>query len=292
MVALQVFGHDTAVAFANAQGPLQLNVYKPLILHDVLQSARLLDDAVRCVHAVLHRGLAPRSRPHRRAPARVADAGHGAGAAHRLLACRRDRHRRASRPDPAARGGTGLGPRRGRRLRQLGQARRDGPAARRAGGVPPRPADGSGPPARRGSCTGPPHGGTATTPLTPSRASPASDAVAASSTAGRIDGRCAIRRRWRGFAGWPFRRRGPTCGSRCGPTATCRPPAATSAAASSIAITPAGRPSATRPSTRRLLAFGRALPGLRRQRATRSGPAAGCRTARWSRWWCSCWRRR
>ena len=134
MVALQVFGHDTAVAFANAQGPLQLNVYKPLILHDVLQSARLLDDAVRCVHAVLHRGLAPRPRPHRGAPARLADAGHGAGAAHRLLACRRDRHRRAPRPDSAARGGAGLGPRLGRRLRQLGQARRDGPAARRAGG--------------------------------------------------------------------------------------------------------------------------------------------------------------
>ena len=45
MVALLVFGYDTTVALANAQRPLQLNVYKPLILHDVLQSARLLDDA-------------------------------------------------------------------------------------------------------------------------------------------------------------------------------------------------------------------------------------------------------
>ena len=59
MVALQVFGHDTAVAFANAQGPLQLNVYKPLILHDVLQSARLLDDACDAFTRFCIEGLRP-----------------------------------------------------------------------------------------------------------------------------------------------------------------------------------------------------------------------------------------
>ncbi len=44
MVAVQVFGCDAAVAFANTQGPLQLNVYKPVILHNVLTAARLLAD--------------------------------------------------------------------------------------------------------------------------------------------------------------------------------------------------------------------------------------------------------
>ena len=47
MVALQVFGADLTVASANAQGAFQLNVYKPLILHHVLQSASLLGDACR-----------------------------------------------------------------------------------------------------------------------------------------------------------------------------------------------------------------------------------------------------
>ena len=36
MVAVQVFGNDHAVAFAGSQGNFQLNVYKPVILHNVL----------------------------------------------------------------------------------------------------------------------------------------------------------------------------------------------------------------------------------------------------------------
>jgi fumarate hydratase class II len=47
MVALHVFGADATVAWANAQGAFQLNVYKPLILHHVLASAGLLRDACR-----------------------------------------------------------------------------------------------------------------------------------------------------------------------------------------------------------------------------------------------------
>ena len=41
MVAEQVFGNDHAVAFAGSQGNFQLNVYKPVILHDVLESIRV-----------------------------------------------------------------------------------------------------------------------------------------------------------------------------------------------------------------------------------------------------------
>ncbi|MDQ3963430.1 MAG: class II fumarate hydratase [Actinomycetota bacterium] len=45
MVCVQVFGNDTAVAFAGTQGTFQLNVYKPVMLHNVLESANLLADA-------------------------------------------------------------------------------------------------------------------------------------------------------------------------------------------------------------------------------------------------------
>ena len=45
MVAVQVFGNDHAVAFAGSQGNFQLNVYKPVILHNVIESIQLLADA-------------------------------------------------------------------------------------------------------------------------------------------------------------------------------------------------------------------------------------------------------
>ncbi len=45
MVAVQVMGYDAAVAFAGAGGYLELNVYKPLIIFNVLQSIKLLADA-------------------------------------------------------------------------------------------------------------------------------------------------------------------------------------------------------------------------------------------------------
>jgi fumarate hydratase class II len=45
MVCAQVLGHDAAIGFAASQGQLELNVYKPLIALDVLDSLRLLADA-------------------------------------------------------------------------------------------------------------------------------------------------------------------------------------------------------------------------------------------------------
>jgi fumarate hydratase class II len=45
MVCIQVFGNDAAVAFAGASGNFELNVFKPVILHNTLESARLLADA-------------------------------------------------------------------------------------------------------------------------------------------------------------------------------------------------------------------------------------------------------
>jgi len=45
MVCAQVFGNDAAVSFAGSQGNFELNVYKPVIVHNVLGSIRLLADA-------------------------------------------------------------------------------------------------------------------------------------------------------------------------------------------------------------------------------------------------------
>jgi fumarate hydratase, class II len=46
MVCAQVMGHDAAIGFAASQGHFELNVYKPLIAFDVLDSLRLLADAM------------------------------------------------------------------------------------------------------------------------------------------------------------------------------------------------------------------------------------------------------
>jgi len=45
MVCAQIIGNDVAVTFGGSGGQLELNVYKPLIAANVLQSARLLGDA-------------------------------------------------------------------------------------------------------------------------------------------------------------------------------------------------------------------------------------------------------
>jgi len=47
MVCAQVMGNDVAVGIGGASGNFELNVFKPLIIHNVLQSIRLLGDACR-----------------------------------------------------------------------------------------------------------------------------------------------------------------------------------------------------------------------------------------------------
>jgi len=46
MVACQVFGNDAAVAFGASQGNFELNVFKPVIIYNILQSNRLLADSM------------------------------------------------------------------------------------------------------------------------------------------------------------------------------------------------------------------------------------------------------
>ncbi|HMD32444.1 MAG TPA: class II fumarate hydratase [Candidatus Acidoferrales bacterium] len=45
MVAVQVFGNDAAIGFAGSQGNFELNVFKPVMIHNFLHSVRLLADA-------------------------------------------------------------------------------------------------------------------------------------------------------------------------------------------------------------------------------------------------------
>jgi fumarate hydratase class II len=45
MVCAQVMGNDVAVGIGGASGNFELNVFKPLIIHNVLQSLRLIGDA-------------------------------------------------------------------------------------------------------------------------------------------------------------------------------------------------------------------------------------------------------
>lgn len=58
MVCVQVFGNDASVAFAGSQGNFELNVYKPLIAFDTVESLRLLTDAMDSFRVHLVDGLA------------------------------------------------------------------------------------------------------------------------------------------------------------------------------------------------------------------------------------------
>ncbi|MBV8857199.1 MAG: class II fumarate hydratase [Acidobacteria bacterium] len=47
MVAVQVLGNDAAIGFAGSQGNFELNVFNPVMIHNLLHSIRLLKDACR-----------------------------------------------------------------------------------------------------------------------------------------------------------------------------------------------------------------------------------------------------
>ncbi|HBT31548.1 MAG TPA: class II fumarate hydratase [Pusillimonas sp.] len=59
MVCVQVFGNDAATAFAGTQGNFQLNVYKPVMVHNVLESIQLLGDACGAFNRFCAEGIEP-----------------------------------------------------------------------------------------------------------------------------------------------------------------------------------------------------------------------------------------
>jgi fumarate hydratase class II len=59
MLCAQVFGNDVALNIGGASGHFELNVYKPLIIHAFLQSARLLTDGMASFEEHCVRGIEP-----------------------------------------------------------------------------------------------------------------------------------------------------------------------------------------------------------------------------------------
>ena len=59
MVCVQVMGNDAAIAIAGSQGNFELNVFKPLIIHNFLNSVRLLSNACEMFTAHCVEGIEP-----------------------------------------------------------------------------------------------------------------------------------------------------------------------------------------------------------------------------------------
>ncbi len=57
MVCAQVHGNDAAIGLAGSQGNFELNVFKPVIIHNFLHSVRLLADACRCFREFCVEGI-------------------------------------------------------------------------------------------------------------------------------------------------------------------------------------------------------------------------------------------
>jgi len=59
MLCCQVMGNDVAIGIAGASGNFELNVFKPVIAHNLLQSIRLLGDGMRGFERHCVRGITP-----------------------------------------------------------------------------------------------------------------------------------------------------------------------------------------------------------------------------------------
>ncbi|GHH43094.1 hypothetical protein GCM10007982_09410 [Helicobacter pylori] len=59
MVAVQVMGNDTAIGIAASQGNFELNVFKPVIIYNFLQSLRLLSDSMESFNIHCAIGIEP-----------------------------------------------------------------------------------------------------------------------------------------------------------------------------------------------------------------------------------------
>ncbi|MCC2954516.1 class II fumarate hydratase [Massilia sp. IC2-477] len=59
MLCCQVFGNDVAITIGGSQGNFELNVFKPMIAHNFLQSARLLADGMRSFDEHCAQGIEP-----------------------------------------------------------------------------------------------------------------------------------------------------------------------------------------------------------------------------------------
>ena len=59
MVCVQVMGNDAAIGFAGSQGNFELNVYKPVMAYNLIQSVRLLFDGINSFNQNCAQGIEP-----------------------------------------------------------------------------------------------------------------------------------------------------------------------------------------------------------------------------------------
>jgi fumarate hydratase, class II len=59
MVAVQVIANDLAISFGDAGGNLEMNVYKPLLIYNLMHSLNLLNDSCQNFERYLIRGMKP-----------------------------------------------------------------------------------------------------------------------------------------------------------------------------------------------------------------------------------------
>ncbi len=84
MIAVQVMANDVAVGFGGAGGYLEMNVYKPLIIHNIAQSVTILTDGCTNFRTFLVEGTEPNRKKIKEYVEQVADARDRAGAGDRL----------------------------------------------------------------------------------------------------------------------------------------------------------------------------------------------------------------
>ena len=135
MVCAQVMGNTTTVTVAGAQSFLELNVFKPVIIQAVLQSAALLADAAESFAEHMVAKLQPNHESIGGEPGEVVDAGDRAEPAYRLRQGGADRQEGAGGEPDAARRCTATRLSGARGFRSLGAAGDDDRARRLAGGL-------------------------------------------------------------------------------------------------------------------------------------------------------------
>ena len=104
MVATQIMGNQTTVSIAASQGQFELNVFKPVIAYNVLQSIELLADVMISLRRQLRRRYRGQRGAHQATHRALADARHRARADDRLRQRGQDREDGAQERHDAARG--------------------------------------------------------------------------------------------------------------------------------------------------------------------------------------------
>ena len=59
MVCCQVMGNHTAITIGGSQGNFELNVFKPMMIHNLLHSVRILSDSMRAFREKCVEGIVP-----------------------------------------------------------------------------------------------------------------------------------------------------------------------------------------------------------------------------------------